>query len=293
MSDLADIENALVNLCANVVYPSGDPTIDGVLSPVTGAVVRVFRGFPLAAQFEADAAAGAAQVAVYPEHGMTRDVTKFAPVWQQLSMKAPTFTASIAGTAITFGGIPSAGQVAGVQYGVGKLLTGVAVRLVTASTASTVALALASKIPSSFATGPVLTLSASTQGIAALVVSDQAASMEVRRQEQGFRITVYAPTPAARDTLAGALDAAIAGLLDANGNPTRFITLNDGSKALLRYRRTDVMDGASTVHSYRRDIILTAEYGTSISAAQPTMLFGVTDLLMNGAVFARAGVVDA
>ena len=293
MSDLADIENALINLCAGVAYPSGDPTIDGVLSPVTGAVVRVFRGFPQAAQFEADVAAGAAQVAVYPEHGMTRDVTKFSPVWQQASVKAPTFTATIANNAITFGGVPSAGQVAGVQYGAGRLLTGQAVRLVATSTASGVALAMSAKIPGSSVAGPVLTMPANAQNVATVVVSDQAARMEVRRQEQGFRITVYAPTPAARDTLAGAIDAAIAGLLDANGNPTRFIATADGSKALLRYRRTDVMDSAATVHCYRRDIILTAEYGTTINASQPSMLFGVTDLLMNGAVFARAGVVDA
>jgi hypothetical protein len=260
----------------------------------TGSVVRVYPGFPLASQIEADLANGVSHVGVFPEHGMTRDTTRYPTVWQQLSVKAPTVTATVSGLTVTFGGTAAAGHVVGVQYGSGNLLTGKAYRYTSSSTGTTAAAAIAAQIAGATSSGAVLTLPTGTKNITALVVSDQAASMEVRRQEQGFRVTTYSPTPAARDTLAGLIDRSLAGLLDTNGNPTRFFTVADGSSVgPLKYRRSDTIDTAETVHCYRRDLVYVVEYGTTISAMQPEMLFGVTDFLMNGVVFTRAGTVDA
>ena len=163
MADISDIETALVKLIGGVLYPSGDPTIDGIKSPVTGAAARIYRGFPLASQFEKDVANGSSHVGVYPEHGMTRDTTRYAPVWQQLSVKAPTVTAVVAGLTVTFAGTAAAGHVVGVQFGTGSLLTGKAYRYTTASTGTTAAAGLASLIPGASSSGAVLTLPSSAK----------------------------------------------------------------------------------------------------------------------------------
>ena len=293
MADESDIENAMVSLIGAALYPSGDPSIDGIASPVCGCVARIYRGSPAADQIETDLASGAANISVFPEPNMTRNVTRYQPVWQQLGAVTPTLTATVAGLTVTLGGTPGAGQVVGVQYGKGVLLTGQAYRLMASDTLTTAAAALTAKVAGATSSGPVITMPSGTANLTAMVVCDQAARMEVRRQQQGFRVSTYCPSPTARDTIAAAVDLAIAGIVDANGNSNAFMTLADGTQARMAYRTTFSNDMPGKIHMWRRDLCFTAEYGTSIAQTQPEALFVVENFKQSGLTIQRAGTVDA
>ena len=293
MADESDIENAMVSLIGSALYPAGDPSIDGVASPVCGCVARIYRGFPAADVLEADLAAGAANITVFPEPNMTRNTTRYQPVWQQLGTITPSVTATVSGLTVTLGGTPAAGHVVGVQYGKGSLLTGQAVRFGATDTLTTAATALAAKVAGATSSGPVITMPSGTANLTAMAVCDQAARLEVRRQQQGFRVSTYCPSPAARDAIGAAVDLAIAGLVDANGNPTTFLTLADGTKARMAYRTTFSSDMPGKIHMWRRDLCYTAEFGTTINQSQPEVLFVVENFKQSGLTIARAGTVDA
>jgi hypothetical protein len=98
---------------------------------------------------------------------------------------------------------------------------------------------------------------------------------EVRRQEQGFRITCWCPTPTARDTVASAIDLLLTGF--------RFISLEDNSHGRLQYKGTLVFDQSQDALLYRRDLLYNVEYCTTISEIEPSMLFG--NLIVNAGTF--------
>jgi hypothetical protein len=89
---------------------------------------------------------------------------------------------------------------------------------------------------------------------------------EVRRQEQGFRITCWCPSPATRDSAAAAIDQALSGL--------RFLALADGISGRVTYTSTAVFDQSQNARLYRRDLNYSVEYPTIISSTLPAMLFG-------------------
>lgn len=64
MADQADVETALVQIASAALYPQGTtgPSICGTLC-------RVYRGWPTPAGLDADLAAGAVNVSVYPVDG--------------------------------------------------------------------------------------------------------------------------------------------------------------------------------------------------------------------------------
>ena len=95
---------------------------------------------------------------------------------------------------------------------------------------------------------------------------------EWARQEQGFQISLWAPTPALRDSLAQIVVSTL--------TQVSFLPLPDGTGGRLRYRSTAIMDGDQAASIYRRDLNYDIEYGSTIVATNPTMLFG--DLAWNG-----------
>ena len=105
------------------------------------------------------------------------------------------------------------------------------------------------------------------------VVTDAQVRQEVRRQEQGFRITCWCPNPATRDAAAGAIDQSLSG--------QRFISLPDGTSGRLTYAGNTVFDQSQNARLYRRDLTYNVEYATVISRTQPSMLFG--NLVLNTA----------
>jgi uncharacterized protein YaiE (UPF0345 family) len=111
--------------------------------------------------------------------------------------------------------------------------------------------------------------------LVARVVSSASMQQEVRRQQQGFRISCWCPSPAVRDSVAATIDSVLAALC--------FTSMPDGSQARVRYAGTLVFDQSEDALLYRRDLLYDVEYSTTVNATQPTMLFG--DLLLNAATF--------
>lgn len=274
MADIADVETALAGLCAQALgLGAGYQTQVVATSPVAGVACKVLRGWPTSAQLNADLKAGVSTISVFPLPGMARLTTRYPAEWQSTGTVAPTLTALASGSAVTFGGAGGAGQVAGVAVGTGAAPIAYAYRLAASDTPSTVAAGFAALIPGASASGAVLTCPGPAQ---ALVVADQPALMEVRRQVQGVAVTCWCPTPDARDAVGRAVDGGLAGLMDGNGNPTEFFALADGTAGRLRYVGSVTDDAPAQANLWRRDLRYSVEYPTTLAQAQPEMLFGVS-----------------
>jgi len=180
----------------------------------------------------------------------------------------PALTAAVAGVTVTFGGAASIGQLAGVRVD-GH---GYAYRTIATDTPASVAANIATLARA----GGIVTLAQTTLtfhgagDVLARVVADAPAVMELRRQVQGFRIICWCPTPLLRDAVAAAIDTSLAAM--------RFIALPDGSAARLIFSGNAVLDQSQDAILYRRDLIYTVEYATTVTALQPSMLFGSLDL---------------
>jgi hypothetical protein len=107
----------------------------------------------------------------------------------------------------------------------------------------------------------------------ARIASDSSFLREARRQSRDFVIACWCPTPALRDAVAGAIDAAMLDL--------RFFAIQDGTSARLIYITTMEYDQAQNSLLYRRDITFSVEYSTVVLENEPRMVFG--DLSLGGA----------
>lgn len=77
MASSADIETALVNAVAGVLYPQSGTVVD--------ANVAVAQGWPTEADIRKAVAAGSHLIGVYAVPGMSRDVTKVLRNWQPVT----------------------------------------------------------------------------------------------------------------------------------------------------------------------------------------------------------------
>jgi hypothetical protein len=265
MADQSDVEIALVNVVAAALYPNSTDQ-----ASVPGPECRIYRGWPNSASLDADLAAGKINVTVFPGGGESRSTTRYAEHWMG-DPPRPTLTAIVDGTTVTFGGTADVGQIAGILVsGVGyayRTKAGDTPQLVAAN------LAMMARDKSIVRlSGATLTI-AGASDLLVRVVADAEVLQEVRRQEQGFRITCWCPTPAMRDATATAVDQAMSG--------QHFLALADGTSGRLTYTGTTVFDQSQNARLYRRDLNYNVEYPTILSSANPAMLFG--DLVLNTA----------
>ncbi len=259
MADQSDVELTLAGLVAAVLYPEGadEPSL-------LGPLVRIYRGWPNQSALDADLAAGHLNVSVFPDPGGGLNTTRFPAEFAVSTPASATLSVAVAGIAATFSGTAGANQLAGL------LADGVAVvhRTAAGDTPALVAAILADALRAS----RVVQLSGASvfvPGAAVLVgrvVADQPAQMETRRQRQSFRISCWCPDPATRDAAAGAIDAALA--------VPAFIDLPDGSAGRLRYVGTTVVDRGQDASLFRRDLVYSVEYATTLNARLPSMIFG-------------------
>jgi hypothetical protein len=268
MADQSDVENVLVGLIAAALYPNGP---DG--TSVVGPDCRIYRGWPQSASLDTDLAAGTINVTVFAKGEPGKNTTRYAQHWRGLPV-TPALTVAVTGNTVSFGGIAMPGQVAGI------LADGhtYAYRIQNSDTPATVAANLAVLARADWTvqqSGTTLSLVGAAH-VVGRVVADCPAIKQARRQEQSFRVTCWCPTPATRDTVAIAIDQAIAVL--------RFIDLPDGTQGRLLYEGTTEFDQSQDALLYRRDLLYTVEYPTTVTVLQPRMLFG--DLVLNAAQFA-------
>lgn len=286
MADLADVEKSIVGLIASIIfagpYNSGDyqasialeafppPTIANPSPALTPITTKLYRGWPEEANMDADLALGRAHVSVFPEQGVTQNTTALFPLNSSVTtIPTATLAWTVVGTTATLSGtITTPQNIAIVVDGLG-LSYGVQA----GDTLSTAAAALSALIAAkrtATATGPVITIpgSHSISGRVGVVGTTQ---MIVATQKQGFRVSIWTATPAARDTLSSLIGAGISGLLSATGNPTEYITLADGTAAQIVYRTTYVDDRPEKARLWRRDLCYSATYYTTTSISAPTV----------------------
>lgn len=270
MADQSDVEQALAAIAAGVLYPQGPDA-----QCVAGVPCRIHRGWPDAATLDADLAAGRATVTVAGDARNQRTTTRYPDEWRPARQLAALLLVSVQENTATFSGTADPGQLAGILAG------GVAVvhRTVADDTLASVAAALAgamARVP-----GPLgstvardATVEVAAVGtIVARVFADQPSIRETRRQLQPFRVICWSPDPAVRDAIATTLDTAFA--------TYDFLGLPDGMAGRLRYLGTASTDRAQDAALYRRDLIYTVDYATTLAADLPRLLFGETQIAGN------------
>ena len=252
MSDIIDVQNALVNAVAAAVYPNGT----GAASVSSGPII-VYPGWPTASTLDTDLIAGKAHVSVYPTM-IENNRTRYFKDWQPATLNTATLTAVLIGQVITIGGtIPSASN----PHIVAALVNGkpYVYAVLPTDTLATVATALAGLIvvdvAGTAAVGAVITLPASANITRVAVGVTGTSIREIRRQERVFQITVWASSPSQRDLIGSALDVALAA--------TEFLTMPDGYGARIIYRNSHVTDDLQKAKLYRRDFQYSVEYATT------------------------------
>lgn len=254
MADLSEVENVLVSTITQTVYPAGTGN-----PSVVSAGCKIYRGWPVPANLDADLAAGLINISVFPQNTET-PTTRYTKDWQELPVTAPALTLTVSGTTITVGGTSSSplnaativnrkGYVYPVQSSdtLASIATGLAA-LINADTPAT-------------SLGAVITVPAARQ-IAARVGAVGTVLRETKRQKRGMQITFWCPNPTIRDAVVPVVDRALAA--------TQFLSLPDGSGGRLIYERSTVSDRSEREGLYRRDLFYSVEYGTtdSLGAAQ-------------------------
>ena len=179
----------------------------------------------------------------------------------------------MAGDTAVFAGNAGPGQIAGILV---DGLAGVH-RTIAGDTPYSVAAALATALQSLNAMGVGAAVQVvGARDMVARVVADQPAAREIRRQRQAFRIACWCPDPSSRDAVATAVDVALA--------QANFITLPDGLSGRMRFVGSVPSDRAQLATLYRRDLVYSVDYATSVSAGLPTLLFGNAAMSASGFV---------
>lgn len=267
MADITDVEQAILDLLAEAIYPAGTALPSAIIDPRSGNPVptKLFRGWPPPAGLQSDMRAGTINVNIY-RTGVGHSTTRYTPKWQTVRIAPATVTLTVSGDTVTVGGTPAAGQNATVVAdGVGY------VHAVQADdTLADIATALADQIGNgASSTGPVLTISGATT-IGATVGTLGTSIKEVSRQTRVLQVNIWAPTPAIRDAAAKLLVPVLRDtirLAMPDGGGARLMTAGDG----------DDDDGDQKEQLFRRLIPVPVEYATTLVSQDPT----VTALTIN------------
>jgi hypothetical protein len=262
MADISDVEQTIADTISSVVYPAGSTR-----SSIIGVTCRVYRGWPNSATLNADLSAGLVNVTVIADNDSGQTTTRYLPSWQTIP-SYPGVIATVSLQNVILSGIPLVGDVVGI------LINGAAYayRIQAGDTADLVASNLTAVIqPGSLAmvNGSTITVPGAAL-IEARVVCDGITSFESRRQEKDVRIICWCPSPQIRDDVASAIDFAI--------NQNSFLLLSDQTRARVIYKNTTSYDQAQNALLYRRDLVYCLEYPTVSIFAQPSMLFGASDI---------------
>jgi hypothetical protein len=261
MADLSDVEQALVGLIAQVLYPAGIPEGPPPAS-TAGMPCRIFRGFPTAKSLEGDLHAGIVNVSVWPTD-VAKNTTRHPADWRVLAVAPPTLTMNVEGNTVTIGGSASAGHNAALIIdGVGY-----AVQTQANDTPFTIAAALATLVAAdrtATSIGPVVSIPGAIH-VQARVGTLATSIREVSRELRQFSIVLWCPDPASRDTVAKIVDPALSAV-------TR-LDLPDGCQGHLQpvnHGRPE--DGQQKEELYRRTLTFSVEYGITQTRIDPTVV---------------------
>jgi len=277
MADQSDVEAALVSLVAAAIYPEGTAAPSAVVGPGGAVVCRVYRGMPNGPTLEADLAQGAMHATVFPADTVVKNTTRFPRVWQEVAPVPATLAVSVDDLSATFSGVCAVGQLAGVAVDGALFPYAVQARDTQATVASNLAAMMRAAGWLVDYAGTTLTVPAARL-FTARVVAGGMSLLEVKRQVQAFRISLWCGDPLTRDAAAAVIELALAS--------PNFIGLADASSGHIVYAGGTTNDASADAALYRRDIIYTVEYPTTLAAMTPAMLFGVGGIEADGAFIA-------
>lgn len=249
MADLSDVLNQLTGQIAVIVYPNGTSQPSIVAMPA-----KVYPGWPVPNALEADLKAGKVHVSVYPLPSERKSTRHIGRSWVQITPPAHTVTMAVAGNVVTLSGAASVQNLLIQANGKDYIYT-----MQPADTLAGAATALAALIPGATSSGPSVTVPGA-YSLIARVGGFGVAIKETKRQEKQFQLTAWAPTPQARDAIAGTIDAAL--------SDSTTVTFSDGSIGIIRYSHTNQTDQLEKAGLYRRDLVYSIDYAT-VQTMQP------------------------
>ena len=251
MADLIDVQNVLVSTIAQAVYPSG------VGSPSASVPCIIYPGWPSSTTLDADLKAGKCHVSVFPRQD-ERKTTRYSTELQTTAQNLHTLTATVVNQTITIAGTVSVPQNVALIVNGKAYVYPVQITDTLAAIATGLAALVVADISGTSSVGAVLTIGTTGRIQAARIATAGTVAAEYRRQERVFQITIWANTPANRDTLSSIIDIALAPLL--------FLTMPDGFAARITYKNSYVTDGQQKAGLYRRDLNYSVEYATTASS---------------------------
>lgn len=266
MADLSDVETALASKVFSVLHPNGANS-----QTVLGKIIRVYRGWPATSALNTDLSNGIVNVSIFSVPGDTKDTTRWG-LAEAVSARLSTLSVTAANGSIILAGVPAVGQLVGVIVNDDAF----SYRVQVGDTLDAIAGGLANlirKLHPCMLAGVVLSIPNAARLIGR-TVADSIVQTEWARQEQGFRISVWAPDPPSRDVVCNSIACGLA--------QVAFLGLSDESAGRLRYRKTAAYDEDQSAKLYRRDLIYSVEYGTIVNSAAPSFLFG--DVVLDGAI---------
>jgi hypothetical protein len=221
------------------------------------------------AALDADLALGLMNVSVAAVPNSARDTTRWG-VYGWAPSVSPGVAVTVSGNAADFSGVPNAGDLAGLLVDEAPYVY----QAQAGDSAGLVAAALADLVRQNricWLQGSAVTVPGAAR-VVARTLALQVSTAEWARQEQGFRIAVWSPSPGLRDRACSAIGSQLA--------QTAFLELADTTGGRIRYRNTASFDEGQGAGVYRRDLVYDVEYATTVVSMLPAMLFG--DLVFNG-----------
>ena len=269
MADISDVENALVSLIEQIAYPSGTANPSVLLDQNSNPVkVQIYRGWPIPAQLDADMLAGnIVDVSIFPT-AVERNTTRYGSDYETQSFPAATLTLVAGTTTLTVGGTISQPQnVAAIVNGIGYSY-GVQANDTLTSIATGLA-ALINEDTACTSSGPVITIPTANELIPRIGVVG-IAYKEVKRQTRNVMISFWCPNPALRDAAGKLFDPALASI--------EFLTLTDSTACRFIYANSPITDQPEKETVYRRDLVYSVEYPTTVAIAAPTVTIGIINV---------------
>lgn len=242
MSSVYGIQNALVGIIAGIVYPTGTAN-----PGIAGVDTYIYAGWPQPQRLESDINAGKCHISVYPLATEKKLTEPLGRPWQLMAKGVSGIGYSVSGQQITFSGtVTTPTNINIYSDSVSHVYP-----VQASDTLTTIATALSALISGSSSSGPVLTMPATALFSVRIGAADTVGRL-LRRQEKDFQITVWTATPALRETVATAVDAALSALTG--------LALSDGSPTVLKHKRSTPNDSTQSYLVYRHDMIFSVDY---------------------------------
>ncbi len=261
MSDISDVLDVLTTQCASFVYPNGTGQ-----PSVCGSTVRVYPGWPTSSSLDQDLQLGNVNVSIFPS-GPERNVTRYRPKQNVMSITAATLTLTAAGNVVTVGGaMPSPFTAHNLALLVNKqpFIYSVQATDTLTSIATALATLLAAVFPGTTSSGPIITLPANVVPIVARVGTTGLVTTEWERQQQRMQITIWAPEPTPRNQVSSTIKQAFSQIA--------FVTMPDGFGARVKAAGGSFSDSLEKAKTYRRDLFYEVEYATTVSQTLATVV---------------------